>query len=331
MLSRVADAMYWMSRYLERADNIARYVDVNWHLTLDLPNSDSDMEGEEMLQWRPLTMVTGDSAIFEERYRVASKENVLQFLMFDPEYPNSILSCLRASRENARSIRDILIPEFWEQLNILYHSVEQAARNPAPVFENPYEFCMDLKLHGILLGGIADGTMTHGEGWHFFRVGRLLERADKITRILDVKYFFILPAVNYVGTVYDDILWAALLRSTSSFEEYRHRYGRIMPGDVVDFLLLGKDFPRAVYYCLQNSLQSLNIISGTSAGSFSNIAERTLGRLCANLAYESVDEIIAQGLHQFLDQLQVRMNTVDRAVASSFFLHAEAGQTQDQQ
>jgi len=330
MLSRVADHMYWMSRYLERADNIARFIEVNWHLTLDLP-AELDDDGWEVQQWRPLLMATGDQELFDLRYHSSDKENVLRFLAFDPDSPNSIISCLRASRENARAIRDILAPEFWEQMNILYHKVEAAAKNPAPVFENPYSFCEDVKLYGILLCGIADGSMTHGEGWHFFRIGRLLERADKTTRIVDVKYFYLLPGPAYVGTVYDDIYWAALLRSSSAFEEFRHRYGKISPASVVDFMLLSRDFPRAVRYCLTNSLQSLNAITGTGQGSFSNRAEQLLGRICGELAYESVDEIIAQGLHEFLDGLQKRMNAVDVAIAEKFFHVALPSGKQDQQ
>lgn len=327
MLSRVADAMYWMSRYLERADNIARFIEVNWHLTLDLPSE----PGNEQLQWSPLIMTTGDLPLFEERYKTEDMQNVLQFLAFDPEYPNSMLSCLRSSRENARTIRDILVPEFWEQMNLLYHQVEAAAREPGTFFENPFTFCEQVKLLCTLLCGIADGTMAHGEGWHFFRVGRLLERADKVTRILDVKYFILLPNVNCVGTVYDDIYWTALLRSTSSFDEYRHRYGRISPSSVVQFMLLARDFPRAAFYCLHNALQSLNAITGTPAGSFSNEAERLLGRLCAELSYESVDEIITLGLHQFVDHFQRRMNIVDKAISESFFYIPVEGEVQAQQ
>lgn len=330
MLSRVADAMYWMSRYLERADHIARFIEVNWHLTLDYL-SEREEDGWEYQQWRPLIMTTGDHAAFSARYDVADKKSVMRFLAFDPEYPNSIVSCLRASRENARAIRDALSPEFWEQMNILYHKVEAAAKNPESVYENPYAFCEDVKLFGILLCGIADTTMTRGEGWHFFRIGRLLERADKTTRIVDVKYFILLPDVNYVGTIYDDVYWAALLRSTSSFEEYRHRFGPIEPSAVANFLLLSRDFPRAVHYCLFNSLQSLNAITGTGQGSYSNRAEQLLGRICGELAYESVDEIISHGLHEFLDNLQKRMNSVDQAVAESFFHLGTPEQQQSQQ
>ncbi len=324
MLSRVAEAIYWMSRYLERAENTARFLEVNWHLSLD------EASIQEFQQWDPLIQVTGDTELFAARYDQSIKRNVIRFLALDTEYPSSIISCLRAARENARTVRDIISVELWEQINKLHHLIEAMAKNPDSLSNNPYDFCHDVKLGGMLLGGMADDTMAHTEGWHFFRLGRLLERADKTSRILDVKYFILLPDVNYVGTAYDDIQWAALLRTTDALNGYRQLYGRITPHQVAEFLMLGRDFPRSILYCLLKAQQSLHSIAQTSTDRPHNKAERNLGQLVAKLSFTSIEDIFEQGLHEFTDQLQIEMNSVDVAIAETFFGASFQAQAQQQ-
>src|ERR1044071_2229871 len=220
MLSRVADSIYWMGRYVERAENVARFIDVNLQLMLD------SSLGQIEQQWRPLVSTTGDNEDFEKRYREATQRNVIRFLTFDAENPNSILSCIRAARENARSVREIISSEMWLQLNKFYLMVTSAAEDPHGL-DSPAQFFDEVKLASHLFTGITDATMTHGEAWHFSRLARKLERADKTSRILDVKYFILLRTVEEVGTPFDDIQWAAVLRSASAFEMYRKRHGRI--------------------------------------------------------------------------------------------------------
>ena len=195
MLSRAAESIYWMNRYVERAENVARFIGVN--LTLMLDSSSREQ------QWWPLVNTTGDHEDFEKRYKFATEENVLRFLTFDRDNPNSIISCLRAARENARSVREIISSEMWLQLNTFYLKVNDAATTGKGM-ESPHDFYTDVKLSSHLFSGITDATMTHGEGWHFGRLGRKLERADKTSRILDVKYFILLRSVMEVGTPVDD-------------------------------------------------------------------------------------------------------------------------------
>jgi uncharacterized alpha-E superfamily protein len=185
--------------------------------------------------------------------------------------------------------------------------------------DNPYDFYEQVRLTGQQFQGITDATMTHGEAWQFCRVGRAIETADKTSRILDVKYFILLPTPRDVGTPYDDIQWSALLRSASAFEMYRQRHGRITPARVVDFLVLDREFPRAVLYCLTEANESLHAISASKTGSFSNRPEQLLGQLRAELAYTRADEIISGGLHEFVDDLQKRLNLVGGAVCDTFF------------
>lgn len=179
-----------------------------------------------------------------------------------------------------------------------------------------------------LLGGITDATMSHGEGWHFGRLGRLLERADKTSRILDVKYFILLPDVSDVGTPFDNIQWSALLKSASALEMYRKRFGRIRPTDVADFLILDREFPRAIHFCLIKAEESLLSITGGVRGRFRTLPEKRLGRLRSQLDYTQIGEIIEQGLHEFIDAFQVQLNQVGEAIHDTFFAMRPVGHSQ---
>jgi uncharacterized alpha-E superfamily protein len=310
MLSRVAYSIYWMSRYLERAENVARFIEVNLHLMLDTAATAGN-------QWEPLVNTTGDHALFAQRYNAPTRDNVLHFLTFDRDNPNSILSCVWKARENARSMRDIISSEMWEQANEFYRLVKKAADTDA--LDNPHNFYTQVKMASHLFDGIADATMSHGQAWHFLRIGEMLERAEKTSRILDVKYFILLPDAQDIGSTIDSIQWAALLRSASAFEMYRKHYRRITPAKVADFLILNNDFPRAVRYCLGQAQESLRAISGSPPGFPGNEAERRLGRLSAELNYAQMDEIITIGLHEFLDNLQTKLNRIDDAIFDTFF------------
>lgn len=312
LLSRVADSVYWMGRYIERAENVARFVDVNLHLMLGGAESDISQ------QWQPIIETSGDSAKFEKRYGEATREKAIEFLTFDAENPNSILSCLRAARENARTVRDTISSEMWEQANKMYLMImDEGARDRAA--HSAHDLFAAIKLGSHLFQGITDSTMSHNEAWNFIRLGRMLERADKTSRMIDVKYFLLLPKVEDVGTSIDDVQWSAVLRSVSAFEMYRKRFGRIQPDRIAEFLLLDGEFPRSVRHCLVESGVALHAVTGTPLGGFSNPAEQHLGQLRAELNYASVADIIAGGLHEFLDALQTKLNLIDECVYSTFF------------
>ncbi|HEX3726617.1 MAG TPA: alpha-E domain-containing protein, partial [Pirellulales bacterium] len=231
---------------------------------------------------------------------------------------NSILSCLRAARENARTVRELISSSMWEELNKFYLMV-RAAKTEADHLAEAYDFFKQVKLSSNLLEGITVATMSHGEAWHFARMGRLLERADKTSRILDVKYYVLLPTLGDVGTPLDTVQWSALLDSASALEMYRKRFGRIVPLDVADFLILDREFPRAIHFCLIKGEESLLAITGGERGRFHTLAEKRLGRLRSELDYTQVTEIIDQGLHEFIDAFQVRLNQVDAAIYETFF------------
>ncbi|MCI0536350.1 MAG: alpha-E domain-containing protein, partial [Verrucomicrobiales bacterium] len=266
-----------------------------------------------------LVATTGDFAEFTKRYGAATQSSVIQFLAFDPENPNSILSCLRTARENARTVREIISSEMWLQLNKFYLMVNDAAASGQRL-DRPHEFFDEVKNASHLFNGVTDATMTHGEAWHFGpMLGRMLERADKTSRILDVKYFILLRSAEDVGTPFDDIQWAAVLRSASAFEMYRKRHGRISPRGVVEFLLLDREFPRAIQFSLMAARASLHAISGTPLGTFRHPPEKLLGQLCSDLSYVAVDDVINSGLHEYLDELQTKMNQIGAGVHETFF------------
>lgn len=312
MLSRVANAIYWMSRYLERAGNLARVVEVNWHLTLDLPDSQTG-------EWRSLIEASGDQALFEERYGDYDAATVITFLSFDRDYPNSIASCLWNARENARAIREIIPYEMWNYINIFYHLVHDAASRPLQVVENPFGFCQEVKMRDFSLGGIAADAMIQDEAWHFARLGRLLERCDKTSRILDVSFHHLLQEDAEATQPGDSIHWVALLRATSAFNAFRRCRGRISPEKVADFLLFDREFSRSVLHGLTHAQLSLHAITGTKLHFFAHESERLLGQLCADLSYLTIDDVFAQGLHRFTDKLQTRMNAVDSRLGQEFF------------
>jgi len=325
MLSRVAESIYWMARYIERAENVARIMDANYHMILDLPLG----VGE---QWEPLVVTTGDEELFKEFYDVFNRENVVQFLTFDTRNPNSILSCLQMARENARSVREWISSEMWQQVNTFYLLIKDASRKGGGL-ELPHELFVEIMMASHLFAGLSQNTMTHGEGWQFARLGRMLERTDKTARIIDVKYFILLPSIDYIGTPFDHILWGSILRSASAFEMYRKEYGQIVPDKIIEFMVLDTEFPRAIHHCLIIAELSLRSISGTMRGRFSNRAEKTLGRLLSDIDYTTIDDIKSTGLHEFIDGLQTRLNEVSQIVFETFFsvsVAASAAQDQSQ-
>ncbi|WP_291784714.1 alpha-E domain-containing protein [Cecembia sp.] len=312
MLSRVADSIYWLGRYLERAENYARFIDVNYNLMLDLP---PDMKA----QWEPLVYATGDHDLYVQKHKTFERKEVVYFLAFDTDNPNSIISSINFARENARVIRENLTKETWEKLNGLYHYVQRSADKKEWSKDDPRAFFDGIKNQILLLYGLADSTVARTEGWYFRQLGLFLERADKTSRIVDVKYHILLPSPNWVGTPLDFLHWTALLKSVTAFNTYRRLYGNIEPSKVVEFLLLNKYFPRSVFYCLREAESCLHKISGNGGQGYRNSAEKAIGELRSNLEFTDVSEIIETGLHEYIDSLQLKINQVSNKIHSNFF------------
>ena len=318
MLSRVAESVYWMGRYIERAENVARFVDVNYNLTLGETSSFAE-------QWMPLIYTTGDQDDFQKRYGEATRINALKFLLFDAENPNSIVSCISKARECARTVREVLPSAIWEQLN-RFRMLVFAASDSGNVFDQPYEFCESVRTASHLLTGIASSSMLHDEAWSFEQMGRYIERADKTSRIVDVQYFILLPKVSDVGSSIDIVRWSSLLKSADALDMYRRTHGRIVPGKVAEFLILDPIFPRSIRFCVnqvQNCLASMRSVEPDRPDLPSEILA---GQLTARLNSVSIDEIIQQGMHAFIDQFQGAINSLGNIVYDDFF--NKANQTQ---
>jgi uncharacterized alpha-E superfamily protein len=263
-------------------------------------------------------MTTGDQKMFEEKNSDYSQETVIRFLTFDREYTNSILACLVAARENARSIREIISSEMWEHLNNFYLELGDAT-SQALAQEDPHRFFKIIQMRSHLFTGLMDCTMSHGEAWNFARIGMMIERADKTSRILDVKYFMLLPQADLVDTPIDNIQWTAVLKSASAFEMFRKAHHHITPRNVANFLIFDGQFPRSIRHCVTKAQICLHRITGSSPGSANNIAEKRLGRLKADLEYTDIGEVIDNGMHEYMDGLQTRLNEVDADIGTVFF------------
>jgi uncharacterized alpha-E superfamily protein len=298
-----------MSRYLERADNVARFIAVNAHLMLDMGWE------SEMTQWEPLVRASGDDDDFKQRYDSSSEQNVVRFLTFDPKNPNSILSCVQNARENARTLREVISSELWETLNALYHLVEKHSRKKK--IDDLQGFLNEVKAANHLFAGLVENTMSHNEAWRFSRIGRLLERADKTARILDVKYFILLPTPDYFDSPYDTVEWGAVLKSVSGFEMYQKQFHRANYRDVTQFLVFDQHFPRSLHYCVNSASISLTRIAKMLG--VETPAEKEMAKLLSMLNDTGIDAVLAGGLHEFVDIFQFNLNVVDEALYRSFF------------
>lgn len=327
MLSRVANSIYWLGRYLERAENYARFIDVNFNLMQDLP-------GDLKEQWLPLIATTGDLELYKSKYEGFDRQNVLFFLVFDLENPNSMISSIKYARENARIIRENLSKETWEKSNELHYMMQHGLEKKIWKKEDPRPFFEKVKNQILLIYGIADSSVARVEGWYFRQLGQFLERADKTSRVLDVKYHILLPSDQEVGTPLDFLHWMALLKSVTAFNTYRRVYGNIDPSSVVEFLVLNKYFPRSIYYCIKEAERCLHNISGNLGGGYMNSAEKAIGELRSKLEFSEVGELIGYGLHEYLDNLQLKINKISDHVDATFFTirdnHVRQTQSQSQ-
>jgi len=320
MLSRVANSLYWLSRYVERADNTARLVDVNLQLLPDIRRLDDQTVAG---LWMPIVQSTGDETLFRSLHEAATGEDVTEFLVFEAANPNSIISSINQARENARMVRDQLTVEFWEELNRLYLFLNSpAARRTWE--HSPHELCLEVKNSSLLLNGLANSTVVRNEGWSFMQAGCFLERADKTSRILDVRHASVPARGTPPAVSQEDALgWSAVLRSCSAWDAYKAIHGaEVHPAHIAEFLLLSDNFPRSVRFCVRALDAALRRISGTSNDRFSNQAEKLAGRLLAELSFSSADDIFAIGLHDYIDQLQTRLNDIGQALFQTYIFHA---------
>jgi uncharacterized alpha-E superfamily protein len=318
MLSRTADHLFWMSRYTERAENTARILDVNVQTTL-LPQAD----GAAQAGWEGLLRISELMPAYQYQYGEVSPRDVLHFMVRDETNASSIVSCLRAARENARAVRGVLTTEFWETQNQTWLELTRMLRS-RDLERDPGSFFEWVKFRSHLSRGVAIGTMLQDEAFHFYRMGTFLERADNTARLVDVKFHAVEREVyGAQGAAaeqeYDFYHWSAILRSVSAFEVYRKVYRTgITPARVAELLILRPDMPRSLLACLNEVVNNLQAVSNETSAD----TERHAGKLRAELQFGRIDEILANGLHAFLTQFLDRVNELGGRISRNFLLPA---------
>ena len=315
MLSRTADHLFWMSRYTERAENTARMLDVNYQTSL-LPQS----AAVARVGWQGLLSISELLPAYNAKYGDIVPRDVMEFMVKDEENPSSIISCLRAARENARAVRGSLTTEAWETQNQTWLEARRMLRDGE--FErDPAQFFDWVKFRSHLSRGVTQGTMLQDEAYHFLRLGTFLERADNTARLVAVKFHAL--ETDFYGTAsekdqeYDFYHWSSILRSVSAFEIYRKVYRDVIkPERVADLLILRADMPRSLHASLVEVVRNLAQVSNDQSAE----TQRRAGKLLADLQYGRIDEILATGLHAFLTQFLDRVNELGMRISRDFLI-----------
>jgi uncharacterized alpha-E superfamily protein len=324
MLSRTADHLFWMARYMERAENTARMLDVNYQASLLPQAADAAEKG-----WKGLLGISELTGDFAEHYGAVTPDNVMRYMVSDAENGSSIRNCLMAARENARAVRGTLTTEVWETQNQTWLEFQRMVatdsflRDPSAMFEW-------VKFRSHLSRGVTVGTMLQDEAFHFLRIGSFLERADNTARLLDVK-FHAVESEYYGGTggangsgkdiEVDFYHWSGILRSVSGFEVYRKAYRNVIrPEKVAELLILRPDMPRSLAACMQEVVSNLKMVANEQSGE----TLRRAGRLQADLQYGRIDEILATGLHAYLTQFLDRVGTLGVGISRDFLVPVAA-------
>lgn len=306
MLSRSADSLYWLARYIERAEDTARLLDVEFHSLLDRHVANPEEA------WREFLRTLGKQDAFNEHFDEFTAGTVTSYLLWHPGNPDSVTACVAAARENARSVRDQISTEMWERINRLFLLVTDVDR--AAVLPSPHRFFVRLRdgSHGFL--GVTEATMERGEGYQFLRLGTHLERADMGARVLNAA--FVTSDGAYADGAPDSAQMIDLLKSCSAFEAFRRQAGaRLAPTRVAEYLLLDRVFPRAVLYCLNTCLEVVRSVSGPSNG-----PERTIGRLCAELSFHDVFDVSADPFRQMLARVQGSIIESGDEICDTYFI-----------
>lgn len=311
LLSRVADSLFWMARYIERAEDLTRLLAVNFNALLETQPENANQN------WKPLIKLIGDKETFYSLYPQATPQNITEFLLWHPKNINAVISCITHARENARSIREQISSEMWGQLNHLYFLLNNVNRKA--VLNNPNDFFSQVRDASQAFQGITAATMSYGEPYQFVQLGFYLERADKTARILNTKYMYISQLESDSAETALQLI--ALLRSCSAFEPYRRTAkGLLNSQRVAEFLLLDSEFPRSVGFCFNQSLAALSKIE-SEGGEQTRLGQplRSLGRLKSELEYLDIQEILWDKMDPFLEKLLLRINKVADDIEQAYF------------
>src|SRR5688572_13996104 len=310
MLSRVASSLYWMSRYVERAENTARVLDVTWRMSLLV--KEPALQDQE---WFAPLNITGTLFPFAGRHSEVNAREALHYMALDPDNPSSIAACARHARENARAVRGAITSEMWEVLNATWLEMQQMDEDKlyGRGISNFFDW---VKERSHLFRGVTFGTLHRDDAYEFARLGTHMERADSTARILDVKYHILLPSVKDVGGAVDYYQWSAVLRSVSAFEAYRKVYRDVItPLKLAELLILRDDIPRSLRFCLRQVFDTLGRVQNAQSAD----TLRDAGQILAALQYGRISDIFAGGLHEYLTTFLDSMQDLSRDIQRSFF------------
>lgn len=310
MLSRTADHLYWMSRYIERAESLARLVDAHYRMSL-LPHS-----GDTLAQSLSATMnALQMEEAYRARYATLEPRAVFEFVSLDREYGGSIVSCLRSARENARAVRGSLTSELWETLNSTWLDARALVGRGASTVDIG-QFVEWVKERSHLTRGVTIGTMLRDEAFHFTRIGTFLERGDSTARILTAHQSDLKPGAD-AGAVPDPFQWSVLLRALSAFEVYRRVYRDVItPFKVAQLLILRADMPRSLLHCCREVYKNLRSVSNEQSAE----TERRAGEMHAALHFTRMEDVLDTGLPVFLEQFLARLRDLGDRIASDFLV-----------
>lgn len=316
LLARLAEAAFWLARYVERAENLARVIDVNETFARDSRGA---------CNWSAIVALNADVVRFYARQSSATETTVLRFYILDADNPTSILSSIRAARENARSLRPHISTELWSHLNTIYNWMLSLTEDDIAL-PKISRLCSRIRESCQTHAGIADSTLYRDQAWTFYQLGRWLERADQTTRLLDIKYHTLLPTVHDVGSPLDASQWNAVLRSASAYHAFRRVFPRdLAPGQVAEFLLFDARFPRSVSACVHNVALQLGELRRRFHLRQTGAVMESVDELSFLLAERQIEDVLNAGLHEFLDSLQARFAGVTRELSDRFFVAAPVG------
>lgn len=310
MLSRTADHLFWMSRYIERAESLARLVDAHYRMSL-LPHSPETLAQSLSATMTALHMVDE----YQARHDAIEPRAVFEFVSLDRDYGGSIVSCLRAARENARAVRGSLTSELWETLNSTWLDARAMVTRGAPQ-QDIGQFLEWVKERSHLTRGVTIGTMLRGEEFYFNRIGTFIERADSTARILTAHQSDLKPGAD-AGAVPDPFEWSVLLRALSAFEVYRRVYRDVItPVKVAQLLILRDDMPRSLLRCCKELYRNLEAVGNEHSAE----TERRAGEMHAMLHFTRMEDILATGLPEFLQQFLAKLRNLGDRIASDFLV-----------
>jgi uncharacterized alpha-E superfamily protein len=320
LLARYAECIYWMARYVERAENLARILDVT--------QSSARRQGSAK-DWAAILEINSDLDHFQSTGQTVSDDAIVMFYVLDADNETSILHALTSARENARTLRPFISTEMWSHLNVAYNWLRRLTPADLAPSERP-RLLATIKEHCQTHTGITEGTFFRDQGWYFYQLGRYIERADQTTRLLDIKYHLLLPSGSDVGSPTDVSQWNALLRSAAGYHAYRRLHtASTTPTRVAGFLLLNQAFPRSVHHCVREADRLLGEVKSRYMLRHGNAAAEELDRLRAVLGTLDIATILSEGLHEFLDLMQQQLSAVTRDLSTAFFGYPpEAAQAQ---